>query len=77
MTDTMEKLLAAIRENPGDRDRRKVYADALAEAGRELDAIMQRIIAEPDRDEWRLDYAAELERSTGQRDQRPEGQGRP
>lgn len=65
-TDTEAALLAAIRENPGDIARWMVYADALADAGRELDAIMHRIIAEPGRDEWRLDYAAELERAAGE-----------
>ncbi|TXH18686.1 MAG: TIGR02996 domain-containing protein [Hyphomicrobiaceae bacterium] len=64
-TDTEAALLAAIRENPREDAPRLVYADALADAGRELDAIMQRIIAEPGRDEWRLDYAAELERTAG------------
>ena len=68
MTDTMLSLLAAIRANPGDIARRMVYADALADAGRELEAIMQRIIAETGRDEWRLDYAAELERTAGRVD---------
>jgi uncharacterized protein (TIGR02996 family) len=64
-TDTETALLAAIRENPGDIVLRGAYADCLKESGRMLDGLMQNIIAEPDRDEWRLDYAAELERTAG------------
>ena len=51
MTDTMEKLLAAIRENPGDKVLRGAYADCLKEHDRMLDGLIQNIIAEPDRDE--------------------------
>lgn len=65
MTPTARALLATVRAKPGDIARRLVYADALADAGRELDAIMQRIIAVPDDDGLRLDYAAELERTAG------------
>lgn len=66
MLSTLENLHSSLLADPANGDRRLVYADALADAGRELEAIMQRIIARPGDDALRLEYAAEMERTAGE-----------
>lgn len=64
MTD-VDRLLEAVLEDPRNCDRRMVYADALQDADRVLEAIMQRVIARPGDDQFRFDYADELARMAG------------
>lgn len=63
LSPTASALLASVRSDPANVALRGAYADFLQEDGDRLGAIMQRIIAEPNEDRWRLDYAAELERT--------------
>ncbi len=50
-------LLKTIEDNPHDDTVRLVYADWLAENGREKDALLLRIRVQPERDDLRLQYA--------------------
>jgi hypothetical protein len=61
VTSPTTDLLTACRATPGEPHRWLVYADELAAAGREGEAIATRIEAEPDEPRWRLDYASHLE----------------
>lgn len=62
---TPAALLSELQADPTNVALRLAYADSLEESGDLQLAIMQRIIAEPGEDRWRLDYAAELERTAG------------
>lgn len=63
---TPTALLTELHADPGNVALRLAYADCLhIEYGDTLGGTMQRIIAEPAEDRWRLDYAAELERTAG------------
>lgn len=55
-------LLAAIRASPLERTPRLLYADWLDEHDRPRDGALQRVLAEPERDDHRLNYAAVCER---------------
>lgn len=65
MTPTARALLATVRDNPSDKIARKVYADAIEEAGDEEGAHLQRAIAEPHNDGHRFALADVLERTAG------------
>lgn len=56
MTDE-PSLLAAIRANPLERTPRLMYADWLDEHDRPRDGAIQRVLAEPERDDHRLAFA--------------------
>lgn len=59
--------LAALRrvltENPADWQVRLLYADELFATGDERGAIVERILAQPESDEWREQYAGWAERN--------------
>lgn len=61
MTDE-SALRAAAKANPLDPTPRLMLADHLDELDRPLDAALQRVLAEPDEDRHRLDYASVCER---------------
>lgn len=61
-TNDEAALRAAAKANPLDPTPRLVLADHLDELDRPLDAALQRVLAEPDDDRHRLDYASACER---------------
>src|SRR5262245_34565870 len=55
-------FLDLLRRNPFDVATRLIYADWLADRERFLDAALQRVLAEPEKDEHRMLFAEASER---------------
>lgn len=61
MPSDLEHLHHRVRRNPNDRTARFAYAEELERDGRILDAIRQRVIADPDNDDLRIRYADQIQ----------------